>query len=212
MFADVLFSSRARVRLLAFFLFSGGKRFHLREAAKLNGVAASHAAGELEKLVEAGVIRSSPKGGAGNLRFFWLNNECPFLSELKGLFLKTYFLGDELRKALEKFSVRFAVLFGSFAKGIETKSSDIDLLLVGKINEREFAEELISFEARLLREINYIVWSEEEFFEKAKEENHLLKEIVAGKFSAVIGDAGEFKRIVESGAAKKNRKKQGKSG
>ena len=45
-------------------------------------------------------------------------------------------LGDSLKPIFEKYGIRQAILFGSHARGDDTRRSDVDLLLVQETSER----------------------------------------------------------------------------
>jgi predicted nucleotidyltransferase len=42
------------------------------------------------------------------------------------------------RPVFQKYGIRKAILFGSFAKGLQTRKSDIDLILIQETNKRYF--------------------------------------------------------------------------
>jgi predicted nucleotidyltransferase len=89
--------------------------------------------------------------------------------------------------------VKMALLYGSFAKGTERKDSDIDLLVVGKPDvENRLLKEIPRYEKKLQREINYKLYSEEEYFGKRKSHEPFLEEILndrnvvlKGNFNAI---------------------------
>ena len=60
--------------------------------------------------------------------------ENPIYKELVGIVKKTFGVVDEIREALNVFddNIELAFIYGSIAKGTESESSDIDLMLVGK--------------------------------------------------------------------------------
>ncbi|MCK4319010.1 hypothetical protein KAW38_00370 [Candidatus Micrarchaeota archaeon] len=79
-----LLRSKAEVSILGIVLFQEG--LYLREIARMASLSPSEAKKELDNLVSLGVLR---KKRHGNQVFFSLNANCPFLDELKGLYLKT---------------------------------------------------------------------------------------------------------------------------
>src|SRR3989338_10104163 len=120
---QLLFRSKAEVAVLGIVLFSEG--LHLREISRRADIAPSEAKRELDTLVKAGVLIKTPKG---NLSTHSLNQKCPFLKDLKNLYLRTEgavpLLHDELRRIR---NLRFAFVYGSFASGRFTERSDVDL-------------------------------------------------------------------------------------
>jgi predicted nucleotidyltransferase len=92
--------------------------------------------------------------------------------------------------------VHFALVFGSFAAGSETRFSDVDLLVVGDIGEEALMNALVDAEAGIGREVNYILWRADEFMERSMAGNHLLREIVSKPLVMLVGDENEFRRVV----------------
>jgi len=182
-----LFTSGSRVKILKLLLFSS-RGFHLRELSREVGVSAPHASKELSNLLTAGIVQEER---VGNLKVYSVNDECPFLPELKGLFIKTDYLGDLLRGNLSG-KVRFALIYGSFARGNEREGSDIDLLLVSEMNEDDLLPIVRSLEKKAGREVNYILWNDKAFHNRSG--NSLLKTILDQGFIMLIGDENEFRK------------------
>lgn len=188
-----LFTSKARVKVLKLLIFSPGE-FHLREISRRTKVSAPYIKRELENLREAGLIAERREG---NLKLFKINKASPIFDELKRIFFKTEILGGFLRKGFEKAEIKYSLIFGSFASGRESETSDVDVLIIGDLKERELVEIIRNSEKETGREINYILWSENEFRRKAKERHHLLKEIAGKPLIMLKGDENEFRRIVK---------------
>jgi predicted nucleotidyltransferase len=93
----------------------------------------------------------------------------PSYEELKWLFLKTVGAPAEIKEALKGIEgIETAFIYGSLAKGEEISGSDIDLLIVGNIDEDKLVESLPSLERRLGRGINYSVYGLEELGKKKR--------------------------------------------
>jgi predicted nucleotidyltransferase len=104
-------------------------------------------------------------------------------------------LGDLLKKSLSGVKdIRYALIFGSFASGEETETSDVDVLIIGHADEEEILKAISKAEEELGREINYILWSEKEFKGRIKSRHHLLAEITQKNIIMLIGDEHEFRR------------------
>jgi len=110
------------------------------------------------------------------------------------LFIKTDYLGELVRKELKE-KVRYAFIHGSFARGEEKKESDIDLFVIGEILEDELIRIIQRLEKKTSREINYILWDEKTFLERAKN-HHLLKTIKKSKIIMLIGEKDEFRKEI----------------
>jgi len=190
-----LFASKTRTDLLTLFFMNSGKEFYMRELSRGLDVNVNAVRRELKNLKELAIIKEKRKG---NLILYTVNKNSPIYKELKGMVLKTSGLGEFLKERLEKMDLEFALVYGSFARGEETERSDVDILIVGRVDEDEFVKIINDFEKRIRREINYIIWSEKEFRRKAREKHHLLHEILKSPFIMLIGDENEFRRAAKS--------------
>lgn len=137
---DKLFGSRKCVKILNFFLERPNSEFNQSEVRKNLDVSKVTAAKWLDFLVKNKILL---KNSRGRMIFYSLNREDPTVKQLKILFTVT-----ELKQKLERTEMDSEVyLFGSAARGEDTKDSDIDLLVVGK--DREIIEKLKSLDSRI---------------------------------------------------------------
>lgn len=196
---EALFTSKARVKILEILLFNKQDDFHTRELARRTGVSPPYVMKELRNLKGLGILSEKREG---NMVFYKINESSSIVEDLKRLFLKTESLGTELFQRLKKDQekIRYALIYGSFAKGTEISSSDIDLLVIGDIEEDRVASHVLRAQSRIGREINYIIWSEKEFLEKSVQQVALLREISKTPVIMIIGDADEFKRSIKEPA------------
>ena len=196
---EKLMRSKAEVKILGVVLFTEG--LHLREISRRAGVSAYEAKRELENLEGLGALSSERRG---NQLVFRTNEGCPFLQDLKNLYRKTEGVFPKLKKALEKLKgVQYAFVFGSTAKGKETPRSDIDLMVVGDMDEDALAERIFKIQKNIGREINFIFWTPADLEEKARSGSSFLKTLLKNKRIWLVGDEDEFVRIAEKGFGKK---------
>lgn len=128
-------TSKTKRSLLKLFLTNPERRFYTREIAKLTGEPLSAVRRELGYLEKAGLLRPHKEG---NLKYFEVVKEFPFYPELKKIIYATIGLGDYLGNRLkDSESIEVAFIYGSVAKNEETKKSDIDLFVVGEVEEEE---------------------------------------------------------------------------
>jgi predicted nucleotidyltransferase len=59
--------------------------------------------------------------------------------------------------------IESAFIYGSFAKGREKAVSDIDLCIIGGIDEDQLIAKINAIEESIKREINYTLYTPEEF-------------------------------------------------
>lgn len=191
---EKLFTSKARVRILEEFLLNADTEYHIRELARITKISPIYVQRELRNLESIGLLVSRKKG---NMILYKLQDKSPIADDLKRIFLKTESIGKEILKGLAAGKIRYALVYGSFAKGTEMVTSDIDLLVVGGISEDEILQSISRAEKRIGREINLILWTEREFLQKVKENVTLVREISKTPVIMIIGDEDEFKRSIK---------------
>jgi uncharacterized protein len=186
---------KTRRALLSLLFSHPDESYYLRQLTRLTGVGMGALQRELKALSEAGIISIRIQG---RQRFFQANPQCPIFDELKGLILKTSGAVDLLRAALASLAgnIQVAFIFGSIAKGGQTRPSDVDIMLVGDV---EFAQVVSAFsevQETLAREINPVVYSKEEFQSKALRGVNFIKRVMESPKLFVLGDAGDLKKLV----------------
>lgn len=197
-----LFHSRALVRVLGVVLFRNG--LHLREISRVSGVSPYETKRQLDNLSSIGVLNEAKQG---NQRIFYLNEACAFLSDLKNLYLKTEGFVGKLRKSLKKLNgIEFAFIYGSVAKGDFSERSDIDLIVVGSVTEEELALNVFNVQKEINYDINYVLWTENDFLKKiGKEKSSFILNVINNKKNWLIGDEDKFAGIVNKSVNSKNK-------
>lgn len=192
---EQLFTSKARVGILEEFLLNANMEYHIREISRITKISPIHVQKELRNLESIGLLSSRKKG---NMILYKLQTKSPIADDLKRIFLKTESIGKEILKGIgSKGKIRYALVYGSFAKGTESTASDIDLLVVGNIEEDEILKSISKAEKRIGREVNFILWTEKELLQKIKENITLVREISKTPIIMIIGDENEFKRSIK---------------
>lgn len=163
---EPLFTSHARVAVLELLVLNASDRFYLRQISALTGQPVRAVQRELARLSSAGLLKESKEG---NRKYYQASREASVFPELRALLLKTVGLGEVLRTGIQRIrsSVSLAFLFGSFARGAEDASSDIDLMVIGNAPSRELANLLSTPSRTLGREINLVKMRPTEFRERA---------------------------------------------
>ncbi len=131
---------------------------------------------DLTKLAKDEILLSQKQG---NNVYYNLNQNYFLFSELKNIFSKTTGIEAQLKKLLNSFpeKIKKAYVYGSVAIGKETSSSDIDLLLVGTVDEPLMASEISNLERTLGREIHYVIMLPEEYLKKKSGGDSFLNDI-----------------------------------
>lgn len=191
-----LFSSKARIEILKLFLFNPENSFYQRQIATLTNQSIRGVQREVEKLKKIGLIEESLEG---NRKYYKTNKSCPVFEDLKKIFFKTVGIGEVLKKDLKKSNaIKIAFIYGSYARGEENLLSDIDLLVIGNIKSRELSNLLAKPKREAGREINYAVYSLQEFKQRIKQKDHFLNAVLKRKKIFIIGDEDELKKIIKS--------------
>lgn len=178
--------SKLREELLTLYFTTPNKKYYLRELERILNFSVGNIRRELIKLESTGLFLSENKG---NLVYYYLNKSYPLFKELKSIIFKTSGAPKMLQNILNKFDgIDRAFIYGSFAKGEEREGSDIDLLIIGEVNEDKLIEVISNVERKLQREINYSIYGKEDFKKKEKEGNPFILDILKEKKIFLIGD------------------------
>jgi predicted nucleotidyltransferase len=183
---EALFSSRVRVRLLTVFLLNPDSHFHARVLAQMVGAQYSAVWKELKNLEQAGLLcsESSPR-----FKAYYVNTRFSILPELRSIILKTAGVGDRIRRELEGIGQTEAVfVYGSFAVGDADSQSDIDLMLIGKIDLTQLAPIIARLEKDLGRAVNYTAFTPDEWGKKQDKREPFVENVLNGPKVMLIGD------------------------
>ena len=184
-----LFSSKLRVRVLSHFFSHPGEAFHVRRLAAEMGESAGSVARELAHLKKAGVLVSH---SVGNQKHYALRQDNPILEDLRNIFLKTSGASAELRSVLQKIAgVDVAFIYGSYASGEAHAASDIDLMVVGDVSDRELAPAVAQLERRIKRRINYTLYARAEVENRLGKPGEFVHEVLTGPKIVLIGSADD---------------------
>lgn len=194
---DAIFRSKTLILVLKLLFLSPSKEFHLSDVARKTGVTKPAVSKELSKLVRTGLVTRREQD---NISFYKINKDAVIFEEMRRIFLKYEIFSELLKKELEKERIKYALIYGSFAKGTEQEGSDIDLLVVGGVSESYLLKTIPKIESSTGREINFILWKEKEFEEKAARKTPLIREILETPVIMIVGDEDGFKRAAKEGS------------
>jgi len=159
------------------------KEYYLNELAKKLDKKPGIFQRDINKLNKDNILESSYNG---NRRFFRLNKKYPLYKELQSIFFKTTGIEGSLKGAVEKIKgIKKAFIYGSYAQGKERPMSDVDLFVIGTINENDLIDSILKLESKLEREINYTLMTEKEFNEKEKSDS-FVKNVLNNKIIELI--------------------------
>jgi predicted nucleotidyltransferase len=190
---EKLFRSRTQILILKLLFLNPNSKFHLNDIARKTGVSPSAVVKECALLLSLALVKRSVQG---NLRLYEINRESVIYDELKRIFLKYEFLDELFASRLESERVKYALIYGSFAKGTEKEGSDVDLLVVADIEEDALLKAVNEVERKTGREVNYNLWTESEFAEKVRNQIPLLREISKTPVIMIVGEESGLKRAI----------------
>ena len=189
--SETLFG-RTRGAVLSILYGHVGKGFYLRQLARLTNIALGPVQREIRQLVEAGLVS---KKTIGTQTLYSANRESPVFREIKGLVTKTVGMHDVVAEALSSLrdEINLAFVYGSVARSSEREHSDVDVMVVGKVDFDAIVEKLRDAEKTLNREINPTVYSIREFSKKLR--GNFLKTVLAEKKLFIIGDEDDLRDL-----------------
>jgi predicted nucleotidyltransferase len=181
---------KTRRAVLALLYGRPDEALYLRQVTREAQVGQGAVQRELQRLVGAGILTREAHGRAIHYR---ANRACPIFAELQGLVRKTVGLADVLRGALMPLhdGISQAVVYGSHAAGTATAASDVDLLVVGNLDEMALHKAIGRAEARLHRTVNYTLLTRREFARRRRERGGFIARILAGPTIPLLGSRDE---------------------
>jgi predicted nucleotidyltransferase len=170
------FTSKTRVKILTLFLLSPDRDLHIREIVRLLQENINAVRRELNNLEETGLLKSALKG---NMKIYTLNKEMPLYEELTSMVLKTEGVAKILKEHLNELgTIQYAFIYGSFANNTAQINSDIDLFIIGTINEKKLISVLHELEKQLSREINYVLFTPKEFVTRKRKKDPFVVNVL----------------------------------
>lgn len=185
MLADLI-TSKSRVKLLNVFLQAPKEMYHVRALVRMTGDEINAVRRELLYLEKKGILLREPRA---NRVYYSLSKSYPFYFDLLKMAAKTVGLGDAILKNRVKIGkIKYAMFSGRFARHMEKKPTDVDLLIVGTVVIPELAVLIREEEKRLNTEINYTVMTEDEFAFRKKKRDPFILSVLLGSRVMLFGD------------------------
>jgi len=187
--------SRTKRAILELFFNAPEKEYYLRQIESITGFSVGNIRREIISLERNGLFSCRM---LGKMKLYRLNISHPIYNEIRAIIQKTIGIEGALKKiVVEHKRIKFAFIYGSFAKGKESAASDIDVIVIGDIRPRIIKENLYEYQMRIGREINNSVYSEEEFLKKIKNKNHFIDELLKGPKVFLKGAEDEFRKFAQ---------------
>lgn len=188
--SELLGRSATARRVLDLLVSAPGHEIHTREIARRVDADPHSTQLALDHLLQAGAVTSRR---VGNLRMWSVNPESDRVAAIRGLVRResrvVQLLSDRLA---DMRAVRFGLIFGSFASGADDVASDIDVLLVGEVKWDRLAKLGDAISDHVRRDMNFVVWSEDELRQPKRGQRRLLESILSHPRILVKGSENEF--------------------
>ncbi len=190
---DTLFGSKARARLIRFFLLNPGVEFSTSAVAEKTLIPKSETIRELVKLAKMKfILERSRQGRKG----FVVNEDFPFYAELKSLVskLNVHAQSQVFRKLKIVGEVKLILISGLF---LNYPKSKVDMILVvNNINRTKLKHAIAHLEAEVGKEIRFVLMSSEELHYRLNMLDRFFIEFLEGPYEEVTNRVPELKRFI----------------
>ena len=178
--------SKITQKILSFFFLHEKEKFYINDLARILREDPSNVYKKLLEIRQEGIISNEFQGKE---RYFFLNKKFPLLKEYKKITLKKFgfekLLKDKL-KELKGEDIDSVYIFGSYAKNQLSTESDIDILVVGRIDTLKLQKKINEIQKITGREINAVEITKKEMRDRKKQGDPFLSEVFSGKFIKII--------------------------
>lgn len=189
---ESIFGSKARARLLRFFLLNPEVEYSLIDVAKKNMLEHTHFQKEINSLKKIKfLIEKSRKGK----KHYALNVNFPFYPELRNLIIKSnvYPQCQSLGGVRNIGDVKLALISGVFLNYAKGKADM--LLVVDNLNRTKLKNLMNNLEAEIGKEIRYVLISSEEFKYRMNMLDRFILEFIESPHDELINKVPTLKRF-----------------
>lgn len=182
--------SRVRVKMLELFFQQSEEMYYVREITRILKEEINAVRRELDRLLGCGLLKSEQRG---NRLYYFLNTKYLYFQEFQQIVAKNSFLGKKIRRYRRKLgSLTYVMFSGKFVRGLRPGKDDVDCLIVGDVVLPELESLIKAEQTRIGREINYAVFSDEEFEFRKTRRDPFIMEILYNSRVMIIGSEDYF--------------------
>jgi DNA-binding transcriptional ArsR family regulator len=182
--------SRVRVKMVQLFYSNPDEMYYVREITRAIKEEINAVRRELDRMLGNGMLKSEERG---NRLYYQLNSRYLYHQELRQMVVKSTGLGAKIRKYRRKLGqVSFVMFSGKFIQGVMPKQGEVDILVVGDIVLPELEQLIKHEEKKIEREINYAVFSDEEFEFRKTRRDPFIMDVLYGTRVMLIGSEVKF--------------------
>jgi predicted transcriptional regulator len=150
---QTLITSKTRVKLLLKFFLNSDTKSYLRNLESEFGESTNAIRLELNKFEKAGMLQSELEG---NKKLYKANTSHPLFKDINNIVFKYVGLDWIVEHIVSKLgNLESVFLSGTFAKGLDSKQ--IDLVIIGKVDEDYLKELCEKIGKKINRKIDYTI-------------------------------------------------------
>lgn len=190
---EVLFGSKARTRILRFFLLNPEREFSAAEVSQKNMLSSSQVRKELNDLFK---IKFIAKKVRKNEKSYSLNSDFHFYPELKNLIAKSNSSPQcrSLAKIKSIGDVKLVLVSGTFLNYPKSKADMV--LVANNVSRGKLRNVMNNLEAEIGKEISFVLMNSEEFKYRMDMLDRFLLEFLEGPHDEVINKVPGLKRFI----------------
>jgi predicted nucleotidyltransferase len=208
---DVLFG-KAQRRVLALLFGNPDRTYYVNEIVRLAEAGIGAVQRELGRLEATGLVVVTR---VGNQKHYQANRQAPIFDELRGIVVKTFGVADHLRSALAPIAkrIRAAFIYGSIAKGTDTASSDVDLMILSDdVSFSDVIKALTTAEQQIGRSVSPTIFGVDEWRAKLGEEGGFLQRVLVQPKLFLIGTEDDIPSARKPGEDRQVKERSSKRG
>lgn len=190
---ETLFGSKAKTRMLRFFLLNPDGEYAIADIAQKNMLTSAQVRKELNSLKK---IKFVTEKSRKNQKCFILNKSFHFYPELKGLIAKSniYPQCRSLGRIRGVGEVKLALISGIF---LNHQKSKVDMILViNNVSRGKLKSLMNNLEAEVGKEVSFVLMNSEEFKYRIDMLDRFLMEFLEGPYDEIINKMPGLKRFV----------------
>jgi len=190
---DALFGSKARARLIRFFILNPGAEFGTALIAEKTLISRTEVSREILRLAKMKMVVEHSRKGK---KTFSVNEEFPFYTELKSLVskLNVHAQSQVFRKLKIIGEVKLILISGLF---LNYPKSKVDMILVvNNINRTKLKHAITHLEAEVGKEIRFVLMNSEELHYRLNMLDRFFIEFLENPYEEVTNKVPELKRFI----------------
>ncbi|MCX6765583.1 MAG: hypothetical protein NT136_01315 [Candidatus Moranbacteria bacterium] len=190
---EILFGTRAKARLLRFFLQNPDQEYLLAEVAKKNLLKNFQVRKEIRDLKK---IKFITKRVRKRKNSYILNQDFPFYPELRNLIVKSniYPQCRSLGRVKGIGEVKLALISGTFLNYPRSKADIV--VVANNVNRSKLRNVVSNLEAEIGKEISYVLMNSEEFKYRLNMTDRFLLDFLEGPHDEIVNKIPTLRRFI----------------